>query len=174
MSMAIPGTGETTTSDYWSEDGDVLVHESRSGPIGWLLIFAALVGAFFFATSKPLVGILGNLVLWSIFGLQLLSYVEREEFDRRSRTMRQRGLFGRSWTESFDRFAGIQVVRGYSGRGSPQIRVSVERCQVLGKRLAPEYVVAIYPFPTAADESEAREWGDRLARFVELPLRLEL
>jgi hypothetical protein len=161
-------------SDHWSEDGHVLVHERRRRPIAWLLVFLAVAGLFFLATAAPLVGILGNLILWSICGLQLLMYVEREEFDRGTRTLRQRGLLGLKWTEPLDRFASIHVVRGYTRRGSRVIRVNLARRQAPGKGRSPEYVVAVYSFPSAANEKEAREWGDRLARFLELPLRLEL
>jgi hypothetical protein len=42
------------------------------------------------------------------------------------------------------------------------------------KRTTLDYTVAAYASPGEADENEAREWGGRLARFLDLPLRLQL
>jgi len=38
----------------------------------------------------------------------------------------------------------------------------------------PGHVLAIYAFPGESDEKEVREWGGRLARFLQLPLELSL
>ena len=116
--------------DYWLENGDILVHKGQGVPIG-LLVIVAIGGFVFLAVAPWPVGVLGSLLLWFVFALQLLSFVQSEEFDRRRKVMRRRGVLG--------------------------------LC-----------LVAIYPFPSEADENEAREWGDRLARFLDLPLRLEL
>jgi hypothetical protein len=78
--------------DYWSEDGDILVHEKRGRRIGWLFVLIAIVGVGFLAASTWLVGLLGNLILWFFFALQLLSFVRREEFDRRTNIMRRYGV----------------------------------------------------------------------------------
>jgi len=160
-------------SDYWSEDGDILVHERRDRPF-LLLVIVAIGGCLLLVLAPWPVGALGTLMLWSIFGLAFLSSVQREEFDRRKKIMRRRGVLGLKWTEPLDRFACVHVVRGYSRRGWPQIRVNLRRGERLEKGTGPEYLVAVYPFPKEADENKAREWGDRLARFLDLPLRLEL
>src|SRR5881392_4113098 len=101
-------------NDSWSVDRDILVHERRRPPIRYLAAIAAIVGLVFFYTAPRPVGILGNLLLWVVFALVALSIVEREEFDRQSRTMRCRGVLGREWSEPFNGFACVQVVRAYS------------------------------------------------------------
>jgi hypothetical protein len=120
------------------------------------------------------VGVLGDLMLWSLFGFQALADVERVEFDRGSRTMRQRSTLGLKWTDRLDRFAGVRVIRATSGRGHLQIRVTLKRAGVVRFSESPEYLVAVYGFPGEGDEKEAREWGDRLAQFLHLPLEVEL
>ena len=162
-------------TDYWSEDEDILVHESRDMRYGCLLLVMAAIGGFLLLSlgSWP-VGVLGTLVLWFIFGVQFLSSVLSEEFDRRRKVMRRRGVLGLKWTEPLDRFASVHVVRGYSKLGWPQIRVNLRRVERLEKGTGPEYLLAVYPLPSEADENKARESGDRLARFLNLPLRLEL
>ena len=161
-------------SDYWSEDGDILVHESRDMPIGCLLVIVTIVGLLFLAVAAWPVGVLGAVMLWFFFGLHLLSFVQREEFDRRRKVMRRQGVLGLRWTEPLDRFTSVYVVRGYSKRGVPQIRVDLMRGEPLEKGTGPEYSVAVYPLAGEANENRAREWGDRLARFLDLPLRLQL
>jgi hypothetical protein len=158
--------------DYWLENGDILVHKGQGVPIG-LLVIVAIGGFVFLAVAPWPVGVLGSLLLWFVFALELLSFVQSEEFDRRRKVMRRRGVLGLGWIEPLDRFACVDVVRGYSKRGLPQIRVNLERVG-LEKGAGPECLVALYPFPSEADENEAREWGDRLARFLDLPLRLQL
>jgi hypothetical protein len=37
--------------DYWSEDGDILIHERRGTRIGWLVVVIAIVGVGFLAVS---------------------------------------------------------------------------------------------------------------------------
>src|SRR5436853_307963 len=132
-------------SDHWSEDGDILVHERRGMPIGCLGVIVAIVGICFLAVSTWPVGVLGNLMLWFFFGLGLLSFVQREEFDRRRKVMRRQGVLGLKWTEPLDRFACVHVVRVHSSRGLPQIRVSLGRSELLEKGTEAEYSVALYP-----------------------------
>ena len=158
-------------SDYWSEDGDILVHERQRPSIGWLLAIVAMAGVAFLIGSTWRVGVLANLVLWLFLGLGFLSFVRREEFDRRNNVMRREGLLGRKWTEPLDRFAYVRVFRRRSARGSAHVCVSLGRGEPREKGMRPEYEVAVYPFPTEADANEAQEWGQRLARFLNLPFR---
>jgi hypothetical protein len=143
-------------------------------PIGFHIVVALIVGLIFLAAARPIIGVVGNLLWWFFFGLQALSNIQRVEFDRRTRMMRQRNMLGLKWTEPLDRLAAVRVVRGRTLRGTPRIFVNLTRSEPLDKGSSPEYVVAVYFFPSEADEREAREWGDRLARFLHLPLRLEL
>jgi hypothetical protein len=161
-------------SDYWSENGDILVHEKHRLPIGFLIVIVATCGGLLFTMATWPAAIFGNLLLWFVFGLELLSYVQREEFDRRRKIIRQRGVLGLKWTEPFDRFASVHVARSRSVRGTPQIRVNLTRRERLEDGSSPEYCVTMYHLPSEADENEAREWGDRLARFLDLPVRIEL
>ena len=158
----------------WSEDADTLVLKSRGTPIGWVIVATAMIGVFFYISFAGLIGVLGNLMLWFIVGLEVLSFVQSVEFDRRTGIMRQRGAFGRQWTRPLDGFAGVHVLRARSGRGNRQIRVNLKVRERLGKAGSPECVVAVYPFPNDADEQDARTWGDRLARFLDLPVRIDL
>lgn len=157
--------------DYWSEDGDILVHERRGSSIGWLLVLTAAIGVGFLAMSTWLVGLLGNLMVWFFFALSVLSFVRREEFDRRTNIMRRQGLLGLKGTESLDRFAYVQVFRGRSARGTRKTCVNLGRGEPREKAMQPEYTVALYMSPSEGDEKEAREWGERLASFLSLPLR---
>lgn len=157
--------------DYWSEDGDILIHERRGRPIGWLVVLIATVGVGFLAVSTWLVGLLGNLMLWLFFALEVLSFVRREAFDRRTNIMRRQGVLGLKWTESLDRFAYVQVFHGYTARGLRKTCVNLGRGERREKAMLPEYTLAVYVSPSEADEKEAREWGQRLASFLTLPLR---
>jgi hypothetical protein len=159
-------------SNYWSEDGDVLVHDRRT-PIEWLVVFMAIASVPLFFVSVW-VGIVGDLMLWSLFAFQGLADAERTEFDRRSRTMRKKSALGRRWTDRLDHFTAVGVGRATSFRGSPQIRVSLMRGDPPHYSDIPGYLLAIYAFPGESDEKEAREWGGRLARFLQLPLELSL
>jgi len=159
-------------SSYWFEDGDVLVHDRRT-PLGWLTLFVAIASVPLFFVSVW-IGIVGGLMLWSMFLLHGLVETERTEFDRGSRTMRQRSAFGRIWTDRLDHFTTVRLARAISFRGSPQIRVSLMRGDPPGSSALPGHVVAIYAFPGEYDEREARRWSDRLARFLGLPLKVDL
>ena len=77
----------------------------------------ATVGVAFLAVSTWLVGLLGNLMLWFFVALEFLSFIRREEFDRRTNIMRRQGVVGLKWTEPLDRLAYVQVFRGYTVRG---------------------------------------------------------
>jgi hypothetical protein len=158
----------------WSEDGDTLVLKSRGTPIGWVIVATAMIGVSFYITFAGLIGVLGNLMLWFMVGLGLLSSVERVECDRRAGIMRQRDAFGRQWTTPLKEFAGVHVLRARSGRGNRQIRVNLQIRERLGEAWSPECVVAVYWSPDAADEQNARKWGDRLAKFLDLPVRIDL
>jgi hypothetical protein len=158
-------------SDYWSEDGDILVHERQPPSIGWLLVIVAMAGLAFRIASTWRVGVLANLLLGLFLAMGLLSFVRRQEFDRRNNVLRQEGLFGRKWTEPLNRFAYVRVFRRRSARGSPHVCVSLGRGEPREKGMQPEYEVAVYPFPTETDEKEARECGLRLARFLNLQFR---
>jgi hypothetical protein len=105
--------------DYWLENGDILVHKGQGVPIGLLVIIA--IGGFVFLAVAPWpVGVLGNLLLWFVFALQLLSFVQSEEFDRRRKVMRRRGVLGLRWIEPLDRFACVHVVVRIAGAGCPR------------------------------------------------------
>lgn len=158
-------------SNHWSEDGDILVHDYRTR-VGWLLVFATLVPVPLFFISSWL-GAVGGLMFWSLLGFQALADVDRVEFDRLSRTMRQRSALGLRWTDPLDRFACVEVVREPGARGWMRIRVSLQRAGTVRLSESPDYVVALYGAGQAA-EQEAREWGDRLARFLQLPLKVDL
>jgi hypothetical protein len=159
-------------SNYWVEDGDVLVHDYRTR-IGWLAAFVAIVSIPLFFVSGW-IGVVGGLMLWFLFGIQALAGVDRVEFDRRSRTMRQRSALGLKWTDPLDRFESVYVVREMGGRGYMRIRVSLTRAGVVRYSESPDFVVALYGSTGKDDEKEAREWGDRLARFLQLPLQIDL
>lgn len=159
-------------SNYWAEAGDVLVHDYRTR-IGWLAAFVAIASIPLFFVSVW-IGVVGGLMLWFLFGIQALADVDRVEFDRRSRTMRQRSALGLKWTDPLDRFESVYVVREMGGRGYMRIRVSLTRAGVVRYSESPDFVVALYGFPGKDDEKEAREWGDRLARFLQLPLQIDL
>ena len=159
-------------SNYWSENGDILVHDCRT-PLGWLTFFAAIASVPLFFVSVW-VGIVGDLTLWSMFVLHGLTAAVRTEFDRGSRTMRRRSPFGRSWTDRLDPFTAVQVGRAMSVRGTPQLRVSLMRGDPPHYSDVSGLVVAVYALPGEYDEKEARKWGDRLARFLNLPLKLDL
>jgi hypothetical protein len=159
-------------SNYWFEDGDVLVHDYRTR-IGWLAAFVAIGSIPLFFVSVW-IAVVGDLMLWFLVGFQALADVDRVEFDRRSRTMRQRSALGLKWTDPLDRFENVYVVREMGGRGSMRIRVSLTRAGVVRYSESPDFVVALYGLPGKDDEKEAREWGGRLARFLQLPLKLDL
>jgi len=159
-------------TNHWSEDGDIPVHDRRTR-VGWLVVFAAIVPVPLFFMSSWL-GAVGGLMFWSLLGFQALAGVDRVEFDRLSRTMRQRSALGLRWTDPLDRFACVEVVRERSPRGSARIRVSLQRAGTVRLSESPDYVVALYGFAGKTDEQEAREWGDRLARFLQLPLKVSL
>ena len=110
--------------------------------------------------------------LWTVFVLEAMTTATRVEFDRRSKTLRQRNVLGLKSTDRLDRFARVQVVRAMSFRGSPQIRVNLKRDD--GYSDASQYLVAIYGWPGEAGEKAAREWGERLARFLTIPLEVDL
>src|SRR5260221_5051704 len=158
----------------WSEDGDTLVLKSHGIPIGWVIVPVAMIGVYSYITSPGLTGVLGNLMLWFMVGVGFLTSVQRVEFDRRIGTMRQRDAFGREWTSPLKGFAGVHVLRARSGGGKRQIRVNLEVRERLGRTGSPECGVAVYWLPNDADEQEARKWGDRLARFLDLPVRIDL
>jgi hypothetical protein len=157
--------------NYWSEDGDVLVHDRRS-PIGWLVVFMAIVTIPLFFISVW-VGVVGGLMLWSLFALQALADAERTEFDRRSKTVRKQSVLGCRWTDRLDHFTAVRVWRATTLR-SPQIRVSLIRGDPPQYSDIPGHVLAVYASPGESDEKEAREWSDRLARFLQLPLQIDL
>lgn len=159
-------------SNYWFEGGDVLVHDYRTR-IGWLAAFVAIGSIPLFFVSVW-IAVVGDLMLWFLVGFQALADVDRVEFDRRSRTMRQRSALGLKWTDPLDRFENVYVVREMGGRGSMRIRVSLTRAGVVRYSESPDFVVALYGLPGKDDEKEAREWGGRLARFLQLPLKLDL
>jgi hypothetical protein len=159
-------------SNHWSEDGDILVHDYRSR-VGWLVVFVLIVTIPLFFISLW-VGVVGSLMLWSLMGFQALADVDRVEFDRRSKTMRQRSALGLKWTDPLDRFACVEVVRRRGPRGWVQIRVSLRRAGEVRLSESPDYVVALYGSSGEAARQEAREWGDRLARFLQLPLKVDL
>src|SRR5437762_7245422 len=159
-------------SNYWSENGDVLVHDYRTR-IGWLAGFAAIGSIPLFFVSMW-IGVVGGLMLWLLFGFQALADVDRVEFDRSTGTMRQRSALGLKWTDPLDRFERVYVGRAMSGRGHIRIRVSLTRAGKVRYSESPDYVVALYGFPGEAAEQDAREWGNRLARFLNLPLELNL
>jgi hypothetical protein len=120
------------------------------------------------------VGIIGDLMLWTMFLLNGLIAAERTEFDRGSRTMRRQSAFGRGWTDRLDHVSAVQVGRAMNFRGTPQIRVSLLRGSPPDYSDPQPQVVAIYGLPGEHDEMEARKWGERLARFLNLPLKLDL
>jgi hypothetical protein len=159
--------------DYWSEDGDILVHERRGRSFGWLLVLIATVGVGFLAVSTWLVGLLGNVMLWFFVALEFLSFIRREEFDRRTNIMRRQGVLGLEWTEPLNRFAYVRVFRGFTGRGTRKTCVNLGRREPRETAMMPEYTVAVYFYPSEGDEKEARQWGQRLALFLNLPLRSE-
>ena len=160
-------------SNYWSEHGDTLVHENRgTAMFGWVLVIVATLMIPFIA--RGWVAVAAFLMLWIVFGLQAMAIIARVEFDRRSRTMRQRNVLGLKWTDRLDGFASVHVVRATSARGNRQIRVNLNRRDPLGRFDSPAYSVAIYGSTSEASEKEAREWGDRLAQFLYLPLQLDL
>jgi hypothetical protein len=160
-------------SNYWSDQGDTLVHENRGTALfGWVLVIVGTLMIPFIA--RGWVAVAAWLMLWTLYGLQAMAIIARVEFDRRSRTMRQRNLLGLKWTDSLDRFASVQVVRATSARGNRQIRVNLKRVDPLGRFESPDYLVAIYSFTGEASEKEAREWGNRLAQFLHLPVQLDL
>jgi hypothetical protein len=159
-------------SNYWSENGDVLVHDYRTR-IGWLAAFVAIGSIPLFFISAW-VGVVGGLMLWFLFGFQALADVDRVEFDRSTRTMRQRSALGLKWTDPLDRFESVYVVREMSGRGYFRIRVSLTRAGKVPYSESPDYVVALYAWTGETAEKDAREWGNRLAQFLNLPLKLDL
>jgi hypothetical protein len=160
--------------DYWSEDGDLLVHKSRARQIGAFLFFTAIVGVLFLAESTWPVGILGNLMLWGFVGLGYLSSVQRDEFDRHGRVLRRQGVRGLKWTEPLDHFTGVKVVRGRNSLGWSRICVNLVRGERFQKGTTSECAIAIYPSLSEADRNEAREWGERLAQFLDVPLQVQL
>ena len=96
--------------------------------------------------------------------------IRREEFDRRTNIMRRQGVVGLKWTEPLGRFAYVQVFRGYTVRGTRETCVNLGRREPRETAMLPEYIVAAYFSPSEDDEKEAREWGQRLALFLNLPL----
>jgi hypothetical protein len=160
-------------SNYWSAHGDILVHENRgTATFGWVLVIAGTLMIPFIASGW--VAVAACLALWIVYGLQAMALVARVEFDRRSRTMRQRNALGLKWTDPLDGFASVQVVRATSARGNPQIRVKLKCGERSGHPGSADYLVAIYGRASDAGEKEAREWADRLAQFLHLPLQLDL
>src|SRR4029453_5760926 len=104
------GTGATMShqgSNYWFEDGDVLVHDNRTR-IGWLAAFVAIVSIPLFFVSGW-IGVVGGLMLWFLVGIQALADVDRVEFDRRSRTMRQRSALGLKWPNPPNPFDSVRA-----------------------------------------------------------------
>jgi hypothetical protein len=160
--------------DYWSEDGDLLVHKNRARQVGAFLVFTAIVGVVFLAVSTWSVGILGNLMLWGFTGLGYLSSVQRDEFDRQGKVLRRQGVHGLKWTEPLDHFTCVQVVRGRNSLGWSRICVSLVRGERFQRGTTPECSIALYPFLSEAEQNEAREWGERLARFLDVPLHVHL
>jgi hypothetical protein len=77
-------------------------------------------------------------------------------------------------TDPLDRFACVEVVRERGARGWVRIRVSLQRAGTVRLSESPDYVVELYGSAGEAAEQEAREWGDRLARFLQLPLKVDL
>ena len=163
--------------DYWSEDGDSLVHKPPSTPVAALVlavIVVVMVSLVFLAVSSWLVGILGALMLWALLGLDYLSSVKRHEFDRQGNVLRRQGVHGLEWVEPLDHFTGVQVIRRRNARGWLQIRVNLRRGEEFRKGTTPECSIAVYPGSSEASQNEAREWGERLARFLNVPLQVEL
>ncbi len=160
-------------SNHWSEHGDILVHENRgSSMAGCVLVLTGTVMIPFIAAGW--VAVTAWLMLWTAFGVNAMSNIVRVEFDRRSGSVRQRNALGLKWTDRLEGFASVQVVRATSARGYPQIRVNLKRADARGRLESCYYLVAIYGLVGDAEKNEARQWGDRLARFLHLPLHVDL
>jgi hypothetical protein len=160
-------------SNYWSETDDVLVHENRGTVVAGVLLFIAVTAMIPFITSGWLT-VAACLMCTTLFGLGAMDIIARVEFDRRSGTMRQRNVLGLKWTDRIDRYASVQVVRTRGGLGYRRIEVNLKRAGVVRYSETPKYVVAMYGFNDDATATQAREWGERLARFLKIPLDVDL
>jgi len=159
--------------NYWSENGDVLVHENRgTRAVGCVLV--AVGTAIIPFIAKGWVAVAACVMLWTVFGMGAMTTAVRVEFNRRAGTMWQRNVLGLKWTERLHEFVSVRLVRAITFRGNPQIRVNLKRADRIGDSGSGEYLVATYAWPGGASEKEAREWGGRLARFLKIPLDDEL
>ena len=153
---------------------DLLVHKV-GGANGWLLPSAtAAIGIVLLFFGQ--LGICGAIFCFGLTLLTMFSFVDRTEFDKRSKSINIYHLVGWKKTYPLTEFNSVNIITAVSNGGSPQIKVILNRRETketfdyLG---GGHFDVETFPFPSNKDKIQALALGKELSQFLELPLAID-